>query len=276
MEWVVWEYYDWDYDTVSYLHSLNYTPDEITLILFLAYHGHTQPMTIVHWRQAHISWMDITTVYLRLEPSVFFVDIGPEVELGHHYGHAYGYYHRSPHQMVLTDTEIINLVHLKVTSEAFNIPPVEVIKLRERGDDFNIIVQWQIKNGREIKTRKGRLVRERTYPDKPDKDRPDRDRPDRDKPDRDKPDVDRPDNDKPDKDKPNVDKPDKDKPDRDKPDVDEPDKDKPDKDKPDKDKPDKSKPGKNNPAKDKPDDNKPNNDNPDKDKPDKDKSDKDK
>lgn len=166
IEWVVWEYYDWDYELVAHLHSLNYTPDEVCLILFLAYHGHSHPLTIVKWRQKHISWMDITTVHLKLKPSVFFVSIAPEVKLGPPYGKAYGYYRKSPNKIVLTKTEMVSLVHLKVTSQAFNISPREVMRLKKRGYNFDQIVQAQVNAGKQVKTRKGKIIKKRHHPKK--------------------------------------------------------------------------------------------------------------
>ncbi|MFC1524916.1 hypothetical protein ACFL5I_00850 [Planctomycetota bacterium] len=161
IEWVVWEYYDWDYELVTHLHSLNYTPDEVCLILFLAYHGHSHPLTIVKWRQKHISWMDITMVHLKLKPSVFFVAIAPEVKLGPPYGKAYGYYRKSPNKIVLTKAQMVSLVHLKVASQALDISPIEVMKLKNRGYTFDQIVQAQVNAGKEIKTHKGRIIKKR-------------------------------------------------------------------------------------------------------------------
>lgn len=162
IEWLIWEYCDWDYDLVVKLHSLNYTSDDVCLILFLAYYGHSHPLTIVKWRQKHISWMDITTVHLKLEPSVFFVAIAPEVKLGPPYGKAYGYYRKSQNKTVLTKAQMVSLVHLKVTSQAFDISPIEVMRLKKRGYNFDQIVQNQINTGKEIKTRKGRIIKKRS------------------------------------------------------------------------------------------------------------------
>ena len=250
IEWAVWEYYDWDYDTVVHLHSLNYTPDEVSLILFLAYHGRVQPATIVQWRRSGIAWIEITTVHLRLEPSIFFVDIPHNTRLGPPYGNVYGYYWKNPRHVVLTDYEMVKLVHLRVVSEAYHVHPVEVIRIYEKDNDYDRIVQREHREGKEIRTKKGRSIREipprvnkpdnqrREQPNKPNNppDRPDRDKPDNDKP---KAKPEHPDKDKPDKDKTKDDKP-KDSP-----------KESPDKDKPGKDKSDNNNPERNNPDKDK-------------------------
>jgi hypothetical protein len=259
---------------VVHLHSLNYSPDEVSLILFLAYHGHVQPATIVQWRRGGITWIEITTVHLRLEPSIFFVDIPHGTRLGPPYGNAYGYYWKNPRYVMYSDYEIVKLVHLRVVSEAYHVHPVEVIKIYEQDSDYDRIIERHHREGKAIRTRNGRTIREippkinrpdnqrREPPNKPNNppNKPDREKPDREQPNR--PDKDKPKH--PDKDKPkdNPEHPDKDKPDKNKP------KDQPEKDKP-KDKP------KDNPDKDKPKDDKPK-DNPDKDKPGKDNTDKDK
>jgi hypothetical protein len=55
---------------------------------------------------------------------------------------------------------MISLVYLKTTCLAYNASPVEVIKLREQGRDFNQIVWVHRSEGRHIKTARGREVRE--------------------------------------------------------------------------------------------------------------------
>jgi hypothetical protein len=161
IEWVLWEYYDWDYDVVYDLHNrYKYTDDEVALILFLAYHGHCEPIRIVQWRQSGIPWMTITTYNLKLQPDVFFVPISPAYKFGPPYGNAYGRYWKNPRTVVLTDSEMISLVYLKTTCLAYNASPVEVIKLHEQGRDFNQIIWVHRSEGRHIKTVHGRDVRE--------------------------------------------------------------------------------------------------------------------
>ncbi|MBI5778323.1 MAG: hypothetical protein HZA49_02585 [Planctomycetes bacterium] len=161
IEWVLWEYYDWDYDVVYNLHyRYKYSDDEVALILFLAYYGHCQPIQIVQWRQSGIPWMTITTYNLRLQPDIFFVPVSPAYRFGPPYGNAYGRYWKNPKTVVLTDSEMVNLVYLKTTCLAYNASPVEVIKLREQGRDFNQIIWVHRSEGRHIKTTKGRDVRE--------------------------------------------------------------------------------------------------------------------
>ncbi|MEW6025764.1 MAG: hypothetical protein AB1599_00510 [Planctomycetota bacterium] len=161
IEWLVWEYYDWDYDIVYDLrYRYKYTPDEVALILFLAYHGRVEPIRIVQWRQANTPWMTITTYHLRLQPDIFFVPVSTAYQFGPPYGHAYGRYWKNPKAVVLSDDEMINLVYLKTTCQAYNVSPVEVIKLREQGRDFNQIVWVHRSEGRHIKTTRGREIQE--------------------------------------------------------------------------------------------------------------------
>ncbi|MBI4835059.1 MAG: hypothetical protein HY811_09620 [Planctomycetes bacterium] len=233
MEWVVWNYYDWDYDTVVRIHSYNYSPEYVNLILFLAYHSHVDPVLIIGWHREGVSWVEITTRRLRLDPVIFFAHIPPDTKLGSPYGKAYGHYWKNPRAIVLTEHDMINLVHLKVTCEAFHIQPVDVIRHHERGDDFNRIVRREIDSDRKIKSVKGHEWDKHSY--EQDKEKHGNNRPGKDKPGREN---------KPDKDKPHQGKSDKVEPGKDKPtknDSGSPDngRDKPGKDKPGKDKPDK-------------------------------------
>ena len=150
IEWITWEYYDWDYNTVVYLRSLNYSSDDVCLVLFLAWHGNTTPSAIVRWRKSGISWMNITTVHLKLNPTVFYVNIPRNTKLGPPYGKAYGYYWNKPKHFVLTHTEMVSLVYLKTTSLSFGIKPLEVIKMHHAGHGFNYIVNHHVKAGKHI------------------------------------------------------------------------------------------------------------------------------
>jgi len=207
IEWVLWEYYDWDYDVVYDLHHrYRYSDDEIALILFLAYHGHCQPVRIIQWRQSGIPWMTITTHHLRLQPDIFFVPVASTYRLGPPYGNAYGRYWKNPRTVVLSDSEMFSLVYLKTTCLAYNASPIDVIRLREQGHDFNYIVRTHRNEGHHIRTVHGRDVKDppskvRISSDKHDqgKGRPETGS-DKDKPGKDKPKADsKP---KPDKDKP--------------------------------------------------------------------------
>jgi len=103
--------------------------------------------------------MTITTYNLRLQPDIFFVSVSPAHRFGPPYGNAYGQYWKNPRTVVLTDREMVSLVYLKTTCLAYNVSPVEVIKLHEQGRDFNQIIRVHRSEGRHIKTARGREVK---------------------------------------------------------------------------------------------------------------------
>ena len=159
-EWMLWEYYDWDYDVVYDLHNrYRYSDDEVALILFLSYYGHCQPIQVVQWRQAGIPWMTITTARLRLEPDIFFIPVASTHKFGPPYGNAYGRYWKNPRTVVLTDSEMVSLVYLKTTCLAYNASPIDVIRLHDQGHDFNYIVRTHRSQGHHIRTAHGRNVK---------------------------------------------------------------------------------------------------------------------
>ena len=92
--------------------------------------------------------MDITLRY-GLSPEIYYVPIS--VSPGPPYGKAYGYYKNKPRKewkkIVFKDSDIINLVNLKFTSEHYKYSPNEVIKMREEGKNF-VVINDEIKKGK--------------------------------------------------------------------------------------------------------------------------------
>ncbi|MBU4321448.1 MAG: hypothetical protein L6246_06070 [Thermodesulfovibrionales bacterium] len=120
--------------------------EELPVVYFIAGRARVAPEIIVNLRLGGMSWMDITLRY-GLSPEIFYVP----VRVGPPYGKAYGYYMNKPKKewkkIVFKDSDIINLVNLKFTSEHYKYSPNEVIKMREKGKNF-VVINDEIKKGK--------------------------------------------------------------------------------------------------------------------------------
>lgn len=136
--------------------------EEMPVVLFIAGRARVAPEIIVDLRLRGMSWMDITLRF-GLTPEIYYVP----VRVGPPYGKAYGYYMNKPKKkwkkIVFKDSDIINLVNLKFTSEHYKYSPKEVIKMREKGKNF-VVINDEIKKGKkEHKVKDKKLSKERGY-----------------------------------------------------------------------------------------------------------------
>jgi hypothetical protein len=137
---VLWvEYYVIPETTIVYCDGLGWHDDDLSVALFLAHHAHVDVKVVVGWRTRGLTWWDVS-VKLGLGPDMFYVAIPDHVHVGPPYGNAYGYYRKRSPSYVFVDADVVNLVHLKVTSVYYNLDPVTVIKWREGGKHFGDIV----------------------------------------------------------------------------------------------------------------------------------------
>jgi len=114
-------------------------PDlNLPVALFIAQQAHVSVDLLLPWRRAGRSWLQIAA-QLKLPPTLFFLPL-PEGSLGPPYGRAYGYYWKhkkdKKFQIVLSDREIADLVHLRIASTYFGLPPSHLIQLRAQGKPF--------------------------------------------------------------------------------------------------------------------------------------------
>ncbi len=116
--------------------------EEVPVALYLAQRVRVSPEVVISYRLQGMSWLDIT---LRVggDPEIFYVPVPATVKVGPPYGKAYGYYRnkeRGKTKIVLTDAEVVDLVHLRFVSEHYGYQPEEVIRMREQGKPFRTIV----------------------------------------------------------------------------------------------------------------------------------------
>jgi hypothetical protein len=123
----------------------NIPDDELPVVFFLARHANVEPGLIVNLRLGGESWMDIALQY-HLSPEIFYVNF--DRDPGPPYGKAWGYYKNHKHNewkdIRLVDVDIVNIVNLKFVSERYGCTPVDVVKMRARGDNF-VFIHKQVK-----------------------------------------------------------------------------------------------------------------------------------
>lgn len=111
--------------------------EEISVVLFIAKKALVTPKTIIDLRISGKTWMEIS-IHFGLSPEIFYVPV-KEVK-GPPYGKAYGHFKKRSKKdwksVTLGDDDVINLVNLKFTSEYYNCSPEEIIRMREKGEDF--------------------------------------------------------------------------------------------------------------------------------------------
>jgi hypothetical protein len=118
--------------------------DELPVVLFIASRARVSPATIVDLRLRGHSWWDISLRY-GMGPEVYYVPVA--VDPGPPYGRAYGHYKKKPRKqwktIVLTDDDVVNLVHVRFLSDYYRVPPERVIEVRGRQHDF-VAVHYEI------------------------------------------------------------------------------------------------------------------------------------
>jgi hypothetical protein len=106
--------------------------DDLPVVLFIAQRARVAPAHIVDLRLRGLSWWDISVRY-GLGPEAYYVPV--RIDPGPPYGRAYGHYKKPKHQwksIVLTDADVVHLVHLRFLSEHYGISPDRVIESRGR------------------------------------------------------------------------------------------------------------------------------------------------
>jgi hypothetical protein len=117
--------------------------DELPVVLFLAQRASVSPSTIVDLRLRGLSWWDISVRY-GIGPEVYYVPVA--VTPGPPYGKAYGHYKKPRKQwktIVLSDDDVVNLVHVRFLSEHYRVPPERVIEVRAHQHDF-VAVHYEV------------------------------------------------------------------------------------------------------------------------------------
>ena len=126
----------------------NIPNEEMPVAFFLARQANTSPEAVIKLRLGGKSWMDITA-HFGLSAEIFYVPL--KQVSGPPYGNAYGHFKNKNRKewknIRLTDPDIVNFVNLKFISEHYGCSPDEVVKMREKGNDF-ISINSEVKKNK--------------------------------------------------------------------------------------------------------------------------------
>jgi hypothetical protein len=106
--------------------------EDLPVVFFIAREARVPAARVIALRDRGRSWWDISVAF-RLRPEAYYVPL--PVDPGPPYGHAYGHFkkpRRKWHTIVLSDAEVVNLVHLRFLSEHYRVPPERVVEARGR------------------------------------------------------------------------------------------------------------------------------------------------
>ena len=138
--------------------------EELPVVYYLAARARVKPSAIIDLRINRISWLDISFRF-GLTPEIFFIPLTVE-KVGPPYGKAYGYYKKFRpkkewKKIVLSDSEVVDLVNLRFISEYHGLTPDKVIAMRGQGKNF-ISINSEIKKGKgKSKGKKGKVKKKK-------------------------------------------------------------------------------------------------------------------
>jgi len=117
------------------------TPDDqLPVVGFLARELGRVPEEIARLHREGLSFLDITLRFGK-GPELFYVPF--ERDPGPPYGKAWGYYRNKPrsewNQIRLRDSEVVDLVNLRLARDYYGVSADQVVRLRGAGEDFGAI-----------------------------------------------------------------------------------------------------------------------------------------
>ena len=139
-------------DVVAAKERYRFRNEELPVVYYLAAQANVKPSAIIDLRISQMSWLDISFRY-GLSPEIFFIPLTTK-KVGPPYGKAYGYYkkyhpRKEWKKIVLSDSEIVDLVNLRFISEYHKLDPDSVVQMRSRGMNFiNINVEIEKEKGK--------------------------------------------------------------------------------------------------------------------------------
>ncbi len=151
-------------EVVAMKERYRFRNEELPVVYYLAARARVKPSAIIDLRMNRMSWLNIS-LHFGLTPEIFFVPLKVE-KVGPPYGKAYGYYKKYRpkkewNKIVLSDSEVVDLVNLRFVSEYHRLAPTEVIKMRGQGKNF-VNINAEIKKGKgKSKGKKGKVKKKK-------------------------------------------------------------------------------------------------------------------
>ncbi len=134
----VGEYFSVPIQEVTIISDWNLSPDEVPVVLFLSQQGGVSPDALIGVRRGGRPWLQVAGRF-GVGPQAFHLSLPDGGELGS-LTRAYSDFRRRSArdwgQVVLDDSDIVTLVNLRVLSEETGVPPLQVLRAREREGSF--------------------------------------------------------------------------------------------------------------------------------------------
>lgn len=112
--------------------------EHLPVLLMLSRQAGIAPPAILAYRRGGASWIDVGRRF-QMNPSRFHVDLEPEVA-GPQLERAVRLFRDTPPgqwaTLELTDAEVVGLVHVKVLSTYFQVPPARVAEVRASASNW--------------------------------------------------------------------------------------------------------------------------------------------
>jgi hypothetical protein len=151
-------------EVVAVKERYRFRNEELPVVYYLAARARVKPSAIIDLRMSRMSWLNIS-LHFGLTADIFFVPLTVD-KVGPPYGKAYGYYKKYRpkkewNKIVLSDSEVVDLVNLRFVSEYHRLAPDEVIKMRGQGKNF-VNINAEIKKGKgKSKGKKGKVKKKK-------------------------------------------------------------------------------------------------------------------
>jgi hypothetical protein len=134
----VGEYFEVPLQEVTIVSGWDLSPDEVPVVFFLAQRAGVSPDALIGVRRGGRPWADVAGRF-GLGPRAFHIPFPEDADLGS-LARAYGEFRRrSPGewgQVRLEDIDIVALVNLRVLADQTGVPPLQVLRTRERAGSF--------------------------------------------------------------------------------------------------------------------------------------------
>jgi hypothetical protein len=134
-------YFDRDRELVERWSRQARDPDDLAVALFISKHSGRSPDYLLTLHSSGFSWWDIG-LRVGVPVDVWFVPVPHDP--GPPYGKAYGYWNKHRHHrqpmLALSDSDLRNLVAVRVVHEYYGVPAETAMRWRASGRDVGVLV----------------------------------------------------------------------------------------------------------------------------------------
>jgi hypothetical protein len=142
----VQKYFGVDQNDISRLTKSGIDDHDLPVVFFIAQKAGHRPNAVAETRREGKSWMDVCKQY-SLDATDFYMIVTGKIK-SRTYGPIFDRYKQTPekkwHEIKLTDTDITNLVNLKMMASLHDYSAYEIMAMRDYGKSFLRINQQVI------------------------------------------------------------------------------------------------------------------------------------